>query len=365
MPDGPVERYLYDPYGRVTFLKPDWSLQQVDDEPEGTESAFGNEILCTGYRWNPAPGMGTYHARFRGREYHPLLGRFMQRDPLGYVDGGNLYAGYFVRWGGVDPMGLLSVAELPDQQTRFGNPEIIRSQESSLRRAERGARDARMRADMGLWPVANDVDPYNQHVVTEYDYEALRDERAEKQRRLDTIAAASSKEKQCCGGVTRGHRVNLRCCGNSNDGQWYDPDRDCCESERMSTYDPYGPFLTADGSNPIFWMERRVVAKVSLWVCERPLAGVPWLAGYGGGMPWSLRPTHSYICCDGPNRNCYGKQSGTRAGGRISREPLATGDCQQKKVCPAVKRDKCIFPVATYDYTWFSRNCHVWAWRGL
>ncbi|MCC5830916.1 MAG: RHS repeat-associated core domain-containing protein, partial [Phycisphaeraceae bacterium] len=98
----PVERYLYDPYGRVMVLKENWSLQEVDGHDDGTVSAFGNEILFTGYRYNSETG--TYHAR--NREYHPLLGRFMQRDPLGYVDGGNLYAGYFVMWGGVDPMGL-------------------------------------------------------------------------------------------------------------------------------------------------------------------------------------------------------------------------------------------------------------------
>ncbi|MCC5828033.1 MAG: RHS repeat-associated core domain-containing protein [Phycisphaeraceae bacterium] len=97
-----VERYLYDPYGRVMVLKENWSLQEVDGHDHGTVSAFGNEILFTGYRYNPETG--TYHAR--NREYHPLLGRFMQRDPLGYVDGGNLYAAYFAMWGGVDPEGL-------------------------------------------------------------------------------------------------------------------------------------------------------------------------------------------------------------------------------------------------------------------
>ena len=58
-----------------------------------------NEIRFTGHRFNPTTG--TYHAR--NREYHPTLGRFMQRDPLGYVDGMSLYAGYFAMWGGVDP----------------------------------------------------------------------------------------------------------------------------------------------------------------------------------------------------------------------------------------------------------------------
>ncbi|MCC5830341.1 MAG: RHS repeat-associated core domain-containing protein, partial [Phycisphaeraceae bacterium] len=90
-----VERYLYDPYGRVMVLDDGWNTV-------AWSASRKNEILFAGYRYNPETGY--YHARHR--EYHPLLGRFMQRDPLGYVDGGNLYAGYFVMWGGVDPMGL-------------------------------------------------------------------------------------------------------------------------------------------------------------------------------------------------------------------------------------------------------------------
>ena len=41
---------------------------------------------------------------FRARYYSGDLGRFVSRDPLGYVDGMNLYRGYFVP-GGVDPSG--------------------------------------------------------------------------------------------------------------------------------------------------------------------------------------------------------------------------------------------------------------------
>jgi hypothetical protein len=40
----------------------------------------------------------------RARMYAPGLGRFVNRDPLGYVDGMGLYAGYFVP-GGLDPSG--------------------------------------------------------------------------------------------------------------------------------------------------------------------------------------------------------------------------------------------------------------------
>jgi len=42
---------------------------------------------------------------FRARYYDATLGRFVGRDPLGYVDGMSLYGGYFVP-GGVDPSGL-------------------------------------------------------------------------------------------------------------------------------------------------------------------------------------------------------------------------------------------------------------------
>lgn len=40
----------------------------------------------------------------RMRVWHTQFGRFTQRDPLGYPDGMNAYAGYHVMWGGLDPM---------------------------------------------------------------------------------------------------------------------------------------------------------------------------------------------------------------------------------------------------------------------
>jgi len=42
--------------------------------------------------------------------YAPKLGRFMQRDPIGYPDGMNAYAGYHVLHGGVDPSGEILAA---------------------------------------------------------------------------------------------------------------------------------------------------------------------------------------------------------------------------------------------------------------
>ena len=49
--DGDVaERVVYDPYGKPTFLKADWTLQEVAGHADGTASAYANEILFTGHR---------------------------------------------------------------------------------------------------------------------------------------------------------------------------------------------------------------------------------------------------------------------------------------------------------------------------
>ena len=98
--DGDVaERYDYDAYGRVTVLEPtDWS------KDSDNQSDYGNDILYCGYRHDPETGL--YHVRHR--MYHVTLGRWMQRDPVGYADGANLYAAYFVP-AGVDPYGLASI----------------------------------------------------------------------------------------------------------------------------------------------------------------------------------------------------------------------------------------------------------------
>ncbi|MBI9018883.1 MAG: hypothetical protein JEZ07_16655 [Phycisphaerae bacterium] len=49
---------------------------------------MGNPYMFTGRRWDDETE--TYYYRFRN--YCPMLGRFMQNDPLGYVDGMNSYA---------------------------------------------------------------------------------------------------------------------------------------------------------------------------------------------------------------------------------------------------------------------------------
>jgi RHS repeat-associated protein len=82
-PDGTVaERYTYDPYGKVTFKAADWS-----DAASQAKSAYDNEILYCGYRFDPESGL--YHVRYR--YYHPTLGRWLTTDPIQYGDGMNRY----------------------------------------------------------------------------------------------------------------------------------------------------------------------------------------------------------------------------------------------------------------------------------
>jgi len=82
-PDGTVaERYTYDPYGQVTFKAADWS-----DAASQAKSAYDNEILYCGYRWDPESG--NYIAR--RRYLTPPLGRWLTTDPIVYGDGMNWY----------------------------------------------------------------------------------------------------------------------------------------------------------------------------------------------------------------------------------------------------------------------------------
>jgi RHS repeat-associated protein len=74
-----VERYLFEAYGRVTVLDGSWNTQA------GTVN--NNEIIYAGYRKDPETQLSL--ARYRA--YHPTLGRWMQRDPLNYAAGMNLY----------------------------------------------------------------------------------------------------------------------------------------------------------------------------------------------------------------------------------------------------------------------------------
>jgi RHS repeat-associated protein len=88
-----VERYAYTAYGELTILAPDRTLRAT--------SSFQNRYTYTGREWDA--GLSLYY--FRARWLDPKAGRFIGRDPLGYVDGMGLYGAYFaVRV--TDPSGL-------------------------------------------------------------------------------------------------------------------------------------------------------------------------------------------------------------------------------------------------------------------
>ncbi|MCZ7570272.1 MAG: hypothetical protein M5U01_17040 [Ardenticatenaceae bacterium] len=74
-----VERYTYDVYGQVSIF--DGSGNPL------AESAIDNPYLFAARHFDNESGLYYYRARM----YHPSLGRFLQMDPLGYVDGMNLY----------------------------------------------------------------------------------------------------------------------------------------------------------------------------------------------------------------------------------------------------------------------------------
>jgi RHS repeat-associated protein len=99
-----VERYAYDPYGERTVLDADWSTDADN------ASDVNNEVLYAGYRFDPETGL--FHVR--NRMYHPTLGRWVQPDPDGFINGLNLYA--YVTNGPIsarDPAGLVKWVDAP------------------------------------------------------------------------------------------------------------------------------------------------------------------------------------------------------------------------------------------------------------
>ena len=88
--------YVYEPYGAVTRSLADWTTTATWAQSKGNSISF-----CGAYYDIET---GLYHVR--NRMYHAQLGRWLQRDPKGYVDGLSLYE--YCKSGPIDatdPMG--------------------------------------------------------------------------------------------------------------------------------------------------------------------------------------------------------------------------------------------------------------------
>ncbi len=91
------ERYAYTSYGVPIYLTPTFGAR--------TTSSYDWQTLFASYRYDPA--LELFAVRYR--TYHPEMGVWLQRDPVGYTDGQNLYTAYFVPKG-TDPWGLQQLA---------------------------------------------------------------------------------------------------------------------------------------------------------------------------------------------------------------------------------------------------------------
>jgi RHS repeat-associated protein len=91
-----LELYTYSPYGKQTIINPSnpSALLPV--------SSYSNNYGFTGRYLDSEVGLWYFRARYFSDE----LGRFISRDPKGYVDGSSLYTGYFAQLLMVDPYGL-------------------------------------------------------------------------------------------------------------------------------------------------------------------------------------------------------------------------------------------------------------------
>jgi RHS repeat-associated protein len=125
-----AESATYDAYGKVT-------IRDASDTPAGDasdtpvdESPIGNPYHFTSRRrdhltaWFSPNDLNQYH--YRARTYNPTLGRFLQRDPLDYIDSMNLYEYVASRpTVATDPFGLQQSMQgvFRDMADRNPNPD--------------------------------------------------------------------------------------------------------------------------------------------------------------------------------------------------------------------------------------------------
>jgi RHS repeat-associated protein len=109
-----AERYAYTAYGQPTIL----NASGTPLSPQ--TSTLNSRYSYTGREWDAT--LGLHH--FRARWMSPSAGRFLSRDPIGYVDSASVYS-YVVSkpMSLVDPSGLVSITCTCMKYIRFpGEP---------------------------------------------------------------------------------------------------------------------------------------------------------------------------------------------------------------------------------------------------
>jgi len=119
--DGDIaESYRYEEFGVTSIIGNDFLVKATQPHM----SPVGNPYRYTGRRQDRQMGAGAdddwYY--YRARTMRPAVGRFVQMDPLGTVDGPNAYA--YARNGplvGTDPLGTTTLTEEPEEK-KPGDP---------------------------------------------------------------------------------------------------------------------------------------------------------------------------------------------------------------------------------------------------
>jgi RHS repeat-associated protein len=117
-----AERYAYTAYGQPTILNASGTVISA--------TTLSNRYTYTGREWDAT--LGLHH--FRARWMSPSAGRFLGRDPIGYLSGTNLLSFCYSKvFRYMDPSGYSSCApyfETTDVASRFSNiPPFHRFQE--------------------------------------------------------------------------------------------------------------------------------------------------------------------------------------------------------------------------------------------
>ncbi|TVR45715.1 MAG: RHS repeat-associated core domain-containing protein [Planctomycetota bacterium] len=281
-----VERYSYTAYGSWTVLDAAGNAKAVQEslQPYG----------YTGRRYDSE----TDQWYFRARYFDAELGRFISRDPLGYVDGMSMYRGYFVP-GGMDPSGTEwlvgvvggNVSIVWQPRTRNENelayPPSSANVQRAIADAERTGQYGRIPAptiftgdpdpggDWGKWGRQSEGDStYQRRILTPEEAQAAREGR------LDDYDSGKIRYTGCCDGVFM--TGDQACCAgkiyNSRPGRW--GRYRCCGGVVTRVPKGLGACCTSSGwQTPTPYWQRR--GYTSPKHCEAYMTGIDPV--YGGG----------------------------------------------------------------------------------